>query len=359
MKEAIIFIPGSTKNQRGKALDVLLEGLTYCSDIAHIGEASDIAIKGHQGKSVGATFFNGEEKIVDLYEAYWNDLTYPLEEGNAIKKFFKATGVLHFWFFSKVWLAIFKSSRLIVSSLFTILVLLFWYIGILLIALAALQHETSLNSIEFLKPTITWLANIGGKGETLSIWLALSLLMSFFPVEAIIGSIYFTKEYLQRDLIKHTSRKRVLNLVHEVFKSNQYEQVTLVAYSFGVVVATDFVSNYQNGNPGKKIRLLTLGGPLELLINQSDWLKEEVKSCHNNPLISEWLDFYSDKDWLATSVPEIKETTLIKPHSIRINTAVSIGSRLSGKVHEVYFHSSEVMNNVLKSQIVEHQLVGI
>lgn len=124
------------------------------------------------------------------------------------------------------------------------------------------------------------------------------------------------------------------------------------------VLATDFLSSYHTGDPTKKIRLITLGGPLGLLTYQSDWLKKEIKSCQNNSVISEWLDFYSNKDWLATPVPAFNEDVLIIPHSQNVNTSVSIGSRISGKVHGVYFHSSEVMSNVLQSQVNENRLVG-
>ena len=168
MDEAIIFIPGSRKNQKGSALNSLIEGLKNCQELARLGEFTDIAIGGHKGKSVNANFFNGGGKRFDLYEAYWNDLTFPLEEGNALKKFFKATAVLYYWFASKVWFGITKSATLTLSSLFTILILLCWYFGILLIAIAALQHETAINSFEVLKPVISWLVKKGESWELLS-----------------------------------------------------------------------------------------------------------------------------------------------------------------------------------------------
>jgi len=345
--EAFVFIPGMSKMEKGKALDILMNGLTNSQDLAQVSESVDVTLDGYKGKQIQVKYSNGASKKMDFFEAYWNDLTYSLEDTNALKKLGKATEIMMFWLFSKVWRGIIGSKVLTLTAVGTGFVVLFWYYSILMLGFVALKSDPNLMSIPTLKPIIEILSDFGAKSQAVSLWLIISVLMTFVPVDGMVSVLFFTKEYLQRNELRHASRRRVASLVEEVIESGQYERITMVAYSFGVVVATDFLSNFQAPNSGK-VRLVTLGGFLSLIKHRSDWLKQELDSCQNNASISEWIDYYSRQDWFATKTPIINNNCPIKPNSKEMTDSVPIGERLNGKVHSIYFYNSAVMNSLLQ-----------
>jgi hypothetical protein len=139
-------------------------------------------------------------------------------------------------------------------------------------------------------------------------------------------------------------RARVGATLRAVVESGNYTRVTVVAHSMGAALAVDVLADYRS--PSKvELRLVTLGGPLELLAQRASWVGEEIKRCVENPRIVEWADFYSEDDWFCTQTPFEKPGGRTTHH--RIEQKASFSARFSGETHYRYLVSPAVLSLLL------------
>ncbi len=87
--------------------------------------------------------------------------------------------------------------------------------------------------------------------------------------------------------------------------------VTIVAHSFGCVMALDYIAA---SSPVKRIDLFTLGGFLKFLSAENPQLVQPlISGALASPSLAKWTDFYSPNDWLATTTPIVTPSRNMSP----------------------------------------------
>ena len=255
-----------------------------------------------------------------------------------------------FWTTSKgLWFqAITHNRYMMFSMVFTLLLMMGWYYGVVV----ALITVVGTNPDLFLNLSIPSSASgvlqaIGSKLGSWWVWGIISAISVKLPVTQAIDISYATKHYLQnRQSMQHKVMSRVSKaLVSSIQPSQNYERITIVAHSFGAVVSTEVLATYTD-QIAPNIRMITLGGPLLFINPRSQRVRTAMDKVLDNPKVTEWIDFYSDADWLCTRSPVKEDHTKFK--SCRITSSVSIGDKLNGNSHSLYFDDSDVINAILQ-----------
>ncbi|MDJ0736869.1 MAG: hypothetical protein QNJ47_22850 [Nostocaceae cyanobacterium] len=336
--EAVIFIPGLSGEEKGYLFDILCEGLENQEwlDLKLIGEVN---IPGHSSKRFGVYSQQTLLKQIDIYEAFWLDIIADqrLSNKDFRTKLLGGTDLLIYWLFSPVWKAFYEAPSLIIGLLLSLLTLVFWYYGILV----TLIKEVGENNHVFEQVIpINWGENATFIGQILDGWsffifigIILSILGSF-SVDKLIDKAHFVKRYLGNVggiLLRNKIRSRLRKITDDVLYN--YDKLTIVAHSFGAIIATDLLADYDST---KQVEYITLGASLKLLSYRSKWIKKEIKKCLDNQFISEWNDFYSMQDWLGgkTPISSVSNSAKIKFHEFPIQC--SFIDRLLGITHIAY-----------------------
>lgn len=122
---------------------------------------------------------------------------------------------------------------------------------------------------------------------------------------------------------------------------HEYDQLTVVAHSFGAVIAVDVLVKMQP----KSIRLVTLGGPLWVAMVKSKDFNKAVDKLVDEKLVDKWEDFTSKSDWLSTNSPVRMHSSLYHHHSVNLNA--SLKEKYDGKCHYRYFKHRGIMDFTL------------
>jgi hypothetical protein len=336
--EAVIFIPGLLGEEKGYFFNILCEGLESQEqfDLKIMGEVN---IPGHSSKRFG--IYSGEKllKKIDIYEAYWLDIVTEqrLSDKDFRTKLVEGADLLIYWIFSPVWKAFYEVPSLIIGLFISLFILVFWYYGILLTLLKEVAEKSYVLGQDI---PDSWSAYAKVIEQILDNWSLLILIGIIFSIiggisiDKLIDKAHFVKKYLGNVggiLLRNKIRCRVKNITDDVLKN--YDKLTIVAHSFGVIIATDFLADYHYT---KKIEYISLGGTLKVLSYRSKWIREEIKKCLNNKLVSKWDDYYSKQDWLGTKTPVFpgNNSTKIKLHEFPIQC--SFMDRLLGITHIAY-----------------------
>lgn len=273
-QEAIIFIPGLGAPEKDFYLNFISAGLTEHLETIKVKEIGEAKIAGNSGKKFEVYLDKENKKNVDIYEVYWQDVFSRLSKEELKERLVRGTNLLFYWFFAKTWLSIKEAPLLFIGLGITLALFISWYFGILVMALTAIGEKPDFFGFD-LNNIYPGLANkLGEIGHDMggwNLWLTISALLSFIPINNAIDIADFTKRYLEEDtegrVIKAKIRSRVLAVLKDVLEANLeeekvYKKITILAYSFGVVVGTDVLADY---NYTKQVRYITLGGPLKLL----------------------------------------------------------------------------------------------
>lgn len=352
-REAVIFIPGLSPQEKGVCLELISNGLSNLEDFS-FEDKGEAQIQGYTGKRF--CFYEKDNNIsreIDIYEAYWQDLVAENKLSNKeLKiKIFQGFGLFIDWIFSRVWKVIFEVSYSSVCFLISSLLMVFWYYGIVAIAMTTIgeNHNFFGQSIpDDLAKTISLIANSMVNWQ---IWIIVSLILTFLPVEGIVDQFYFVTQYLRNDeegiSLRTKTRNRVIPLLNNLLSN--YEKVTVVAYSFGVMISTDVLADY---NPSTTqlipLHYITLGGTLKFISYKSVNLYKEIQKCLDNKVISNWIDYYSNQDWFGskTPVPQKKTSIEIEFHKTPIDS--SLWEKVTGKTHFYYLFNPIWIKTLLK-----------
>jgi hypothetical protein len=136
-------------------------------------------------------------------------------------------------------------------------------------------------------------------------------------IDAFVGDYVFMMEYFGRGRHQEQLRRQVSELVNYVNVSERYDDVTILAYSFGAILAIDclFPSvSTPEMHVSRVDGLLTIGCPLDIM--RSFWPTHYVnrRSILNPP--RRWINFYSPRDVLSSIVtsrvgPQCEELSAI------------------------------------------------
>ncbi len=356
-KEAVIFIPGFSMKSKGYYLEnYLAVGLTTRLEGRQIElEGEEVKIAGQSGRRFSYESISGEQKHLDIYETYWTDLVDKLSAHTVKDQITRGLFLFIYWLFSRIWTMATKSRLLFGQFLIGISLLVFWYYGNIAIGLTAIGQNPSAFGVQFL-PT-EWGQALAALGKTLGgwpIWVGMSLLLSFLPIpiNTVVDVTDFTTRYLEEDaevgtgVLRDRIRQRVATALSDVIKEAEYERVTVLAHSMGVLVGIDLLGDYHPKN-SKPIRYISLGGPVEFASYKAPWVMAETVKCLNNATVVTWEDYHSDQDWLCTKTPIPKSENAAKFTSQRIQIRTSFAKQLSGEAHNAYFVERSLLERLL------------
>ncbi|HEY9645492.1 MAG TPA: hypothetical protein V6C88_03930 [Chroococcidiopsis sp.] len=354
-REAIVFIPGTfgLVQERNYCLNaIVLQGLLNNTTQFEIRELGDCDIVGAKGRQIEVKFHSGETKMIDLYETYWLDLVTRLSAANLKDKVVRGFDLLFYWTFSKTWQAFREAPMMLGGVLIALVLVALWYYGTLVLALTAIAHDQSIFGAAI--PAI-WANRFGQWGEAMggwSIWVAVSLLLTFLPLDLVIDQTDFTKRYLQNEIDPVTGetlrvkiRKRLIETLDSVLDHGEYERVTILAHSFGTLFATELLATaYPFPKP---FRYITVAGPLKLLSLRSSWVNGIIQKALRNPAVESWTDYYSDRDLFCTKVPVSGDVPPIFKGRCMLQD-IPLRDCITGKSHIAYFAQEEVIDALMK-----------
>ena len=354
--EAVIFIPGFYAGPRNKYLDdYLLLGLTTRLENRQVEVGGEeVKIQGHSGKRVIYDAPDEQNKTIDIYEVYWNDLINPLSAKSVKDQAFRGFFLFGYWLFSGIWRMSRKSRTLFLQFLLFMLLHVLWYYGTLIVILTTLGQNPSSFGLQVPAEWTPKLAEIGKSLGGWQIWIITSFILSLLPmpISSIVDLTDFTTRYLQDETqagigaVRDKIRQRVEKTLNDVIKQDEYERVTVLAHSFSVIIAIDLLADYQPRTK-KPIRFISMGGAVEVLSYLSEWVIEESTKCLNNEAVLYWHDYYSDQDWLCTKTPVRENDQSSKFFSRKIRLRVPLAQQITGDSHNAYFFEKALLEDLL------------
>ncbi len=123
--------------------------------------------------------------------------------------------------------------------------------------------------------------------------------------------------------------------------SNGYDEIVLVAHSFGVLVALDAIAEGLN----RKVYFVSLGGFLAFLAAENDWVTQSITTCSQSDCLSAWVDYYSNEDMFAAPSPVQGLTPRSVSHDVALGASLS--QRVFGKAHVMYFRNGLVQDTIM------------
>lgn len=351
-KELILFVPGMGANEPEEYLKKLINGMRdYCDEKGitfNSLDNNDIEQSGVRNIKVE---LDNKSREIEIREIFWSDLRPRLSNENPLRKLIRGFDLFFYWVSSlKTWKSASHSKYMFLNTILTLFLLLIWYYGAVAAAFTAIGASPPDVLSSIFPDGGKWFKATGDAMGSWKVWLFSAALMTIIPVSAVIDISFATKCYLQnRHAVQHKINGRLIRALNNINRSTDtYSQVTLLCHSFGVVVATETIAEfYQKSIPVQK--LVTMGGPLELIQARSDHVRDSLKKVENeleNGHLEDWIDFYSDYDWLCSKTPVSDNIQSFKHH--KITTTVPWDQRASGISHSMYFTDWDVMKELVQ-----------
>lgn len=293
------------------------------------------------------------KKTIDIYEVYWDDLTDRLSKRSERYKFFSGIRLIFYWIAISIRVAKLSFSFFFESSILMLLILL-WYLGIVLIAFEAISKNPSfLGFIDIPAHLAEYLGALSKNLQAWNVWIIVSGILALLPisVDKLVDLVDFSRRYSNNEKNKENEsyrgllRNRLRSIVDDVVQDGSYSRITILAHSFGVLIATDFLGDYRPSNKtqGINLRYITWGGFMATSTS-SKWLSADVEKCLNSPYVDVWHEFYSKQDWLSGSVYNSKAPKFI---STNIKFDISFLSRALGLSHMQYYSDSRLLRYLI------------
>ena len=352
MKEAVVFVPGFYAKCQNYYLDTFLTPglLAQLEDIDITLDPEEAKIPGQTGRRFH-WLLEDKERIMDIYEVYWDDLVDRLSAKENIPKFWQGLSMIFYWF-GRCWKLMRLSNVLLWQTSFILAMVLTWYFGVVVLVLSTIAVNvppiSQIADLENqLSPIIRWASD--GKGWL--IWSALSFGLTSLPlsIDLVIDFTHFFTNYLRSESVKGKPpvralvRNRVKQAVDNVTREGSYQRFTVLAHSMGGLIATDFLADYQ----GRQFRYITWGSMLESSSKATEWINSEIKKCLDNPHVERWDDFYSNQDWFCSNVPVPGDYPQPKLISKKVSFKVSFFKQFSGESHMEYFFDPKVLRHLI------------
>ena len=357
-KEAIVVIPGFDAKEVGFALSRVIDKVSTQQSIAHVGKLGTPDTPNME--SLEVTFYDDDsKKQIDVYEVFWADIINEnySDDQPLYKKVIFGLELIRFWFISSIWKAALKNKWMFIGVCFSGLIITLWYISILGIFASVLDESTSL--LDFMKDSKEFVTIQDVSGETKKIapkffhpivtqvFLGIGIIIGLIPglIALILKVSGFTMKFIKSDLVRDDVKNRVVAQMNSIARNSEYTRVTFLAHSLGAIPTLHFLSNYQNPG-GKRIRSITIGAAISFLSHKTKVFTDYFDQCAANEHIEEWADFYSREDWLCSykSIDDVREG--FTSEELRLDS--SWLSRISPKVHSMYFDHSQLIEKIIK-----------
>lgn len=352
---AIVLIPGLDPQIRDHYRDQLVQGLVHATESASVAVAGEAGMAGAKGVRLEIHRGGADARLVDVYEAHWGDLVPHGSQGTPVARMGEGLRLLAYWFSPRMAGAFRHSRFLTLSLLLSALALVAWYYGVLALGLTAIGSAPPIDPEQApaAARSFAWLGELGAAMGGWYVWAVVAGLMGFLPVDRLVDMAAFTRGYLLNEPtaegpgIRDRIRNRVLATMGDV-AAGGYAGITVVAHSFGSVIAVDVFGDHQ-GDERAALRLVTMGTPLRVLCHRSAWLRAELDKCLGNRALASWQDYYSDEDWLCGPVPGHEGQGHVV--SRRLVREAPLGAKLSGATHKMYYGEQAVVEDLVQAAL--------
>jgi hypothetical protein len=341
LRDAIVLVPGARIAKQGEHLEVLIKGLRNTAESVRFGEASPALLAGLKGVRLACTVIaTGETRQVDLFECYMSDLVPNLSQQSPRIKLWEGTKVLLFWFTSGMWRALRQHPYLVLSAIVSSIGFLLWYFSVLALGLTALGELKPPEGSGLLPQAVALAAASGKRLGSWVVWLGLTTLLGLSRADRLADIGHFLRRYLTCDELRSDFRNRLREPLYQIVDSGEYRQVTVLAHSFGSLVAADVLAEFKP-KAGPSVGVITLGSPIAVLLGMAAWLPKELKRCSENATLRFWVDFSSRSDWMGAPVSFEREP-VFSFVPIALLDMGGFVDQFTGGAHRAYFHRSEV-----------------
>jgi hypothetical protein len=356
-RRAIVLIPGVRREERGFRRDTLINNLETVEAFP-VRRAEVVELDGETGARMTALPLRSGAQPpatdLDVFEAYWADMMPEQAELSPWQKLGHGLDLLAYWLFSwRAWRA-FAVSRYITFGLMAGGVLLvLWYVALALLVADTVTKDAALS------------ANVRGSpvlGDLLAMflaaadmvghwywWAAIAFVLSVVRVDALVQLAHFAKDYLENRPdetevgLRGRMRNRVRATLENVLQAG-YDEVVVVAHSFGSVIAVDVLADWPHRDDFARLRLITLGSPIAVLGYRSKWLDAERRQLLARPELQIWVDFHAPTDWLCTAVPG--HAARYGELSRELDFEAPLRQMLTGQTHLLYYRDPIVLETL-------------
>ena len=334
-KTLLVYIHGLNDYDRDRNLELLTSGLqAFMADhnmgFEANGDTSDDS--GRPTRFVKAK--TGE--VLDIDMVFWGDMRRRFSAKSSLDKLKSGASLFLFWLVSPLWGQMLRTtqSRLLAGIVFTLVVFGLWYFSTLVTVAAAPDQLP-----DFLQqPARDFAAAV----QSAWIWVVALVVLQIIPANQMLDIVYSVQCYLREPEMRMRVRGRLSNRLARADSSGAYDQIVVVAHSFGTVVAIEVLDNFHFQTPA---RVVTLGSPVEVVAARHGPLRQSIEAAARNATLVRWDDVISDQDWLCTPVPAPADAAHFK--SRPLVEKVDFSARLSGASHEMYFYSDDVFRLIL------------
>ncbi|MEA5534018.1 hypothetical protein [Crocosphaera sp. XPORK-15E] len=315
--------------------------------------------------------------ILDIYEVDWTE-DIPKISSNNLQKLFLSIWLLGYWTFSRIWSTFRNSPLLVIYSLLSLIILIIWIIAntlLLIIILINFTGQTSVaflsiisdNILDFINSLYLWCL----KSTWINIqWFAWGLVIAWLfsfsisePINLGLELSHFTKEYLKSNPLRISVRNRVLSILNPILSNQDYDEIIIIAHSFGVVIGAESLGHTLLSCP-KPVKFISFGNNLVFLSKKESKLIENIVSkCLANLIelnstnqldTHYWIDYWAEFDWFCTKIPlKLFKKSHLSNDTIRtrfqrnkvfyrINNILNL---FTGKYHLIYFEDESYVKN--------------
>jgi len=370
-REAVILVPGMMESAQNEQRDRLADGIIKATERAQVEQGGMAVIEGMEGLRIKIDYMepDREDNTFDIYEAYWGDLIPRLSEEDLSVRVWRGTTLLFYWASPKVLSGIKRRKWLTISFIGTAIILLAWYYGTVALLFTAIGENPSLIAgREPMNPEVEaataglreriaiFLGQVGACMGGWSVWVIVAFLSGFIPVDRVVNISDFARRYLKNETVgsgptglQDQLRNRVREVVTRVCNAAAYRRITIVAHSFASAIAVDLLADYCVP-AGTRVRLITMGSPLELFTHRSNWIEDEIRQCASSKGLKEWIDFYSDGDWFCSKAPFHLLFDTLPPglQQCEVHERASLSAKLTGKTHQRYFGQQDFVHTLIE-----------
>jgi len=366
-RRAIVLIPGMKREQRFYRRDVLVANLETVERHPLV-RGEEVSVGGECGLRLALAPLRAGDAAaapdglasVDVFEAYWADMIPEQAEQAPWTKLWQGLELVGYWVFCwRSWQAVAMSlcrgsSLIALGLLMGGLTLIAWYIMLAVLVGQAVapggKVPEELAGIPVVSDVVAVYGAAAGWIAGNAWWAVLPFLLAMLQVDALVLLARFIKDYFENREdesgvgLRDRVRRRIAGALESVL-TGDYDEVVVVAHSFGTVIAADILADWPHEGDLKRLSLVSLGSPIGVLRYRSAWLESERRELLQSRRFAAWVDFFSPSDWLCGAVTGHRES-YGATMSRRLSFEAPWPQKLSGQTHMLYYRDSRVLEQL-------------
>ena len=366
-RRALVLIPGMMREERFRRREVLVSNLETV-ERHPLTRGEEITLGGETGLRLTLMLLRGGDGArqappfasIDVFEAYWADMIPEQAEQAPWTKLFQGLELVGYWVFNPgTWRAAVHSLRhgsllIALGLLMGGLTLVAWYVMLAVLVGQAIapggRVPEELAAIPVLSDLVHAYGIVSDWLAAHAWWAVLPFLLAMLQVNALVLLARFIKDYFENREDKNgvglrdRVRKRIAGTLEAVLAAD-YDEVMVVAHSFGTVIATDILADWPHEADLKRLSLVSLGSPIAVLRYRSAWLEQERRAVLEARRLPAWVDYYSPSDWLCGAVTGHRER-YGADMSRKLAFEAPWPQKLTGQTHLLYYRDPRVLEQL-------------